>query len=156
MSHLATVFRSSSMSKLPDADRKPFPTLRVIIIANRKSSRKILKNFWLSILLGIKSARPSYYHELSNYRIIVSVRVGHTQFSNSLILDRSPNQQNFTYISGIDVFFRKKSMPLFQRSRCKDTHFIFGTVRICPYMSENVRFCPFFLLQNVANVAKKH
>ena len=37
MSHLVTVFHSSSMSKLPDADRKPFPTLRVIIIANRKS-----------------------------------------------------------------------------------------------------------------------
>ena len=41
--------------------------------------------------------------------------------------------------------FLKKSKPLFQRSRCKDTNFIFGTVQICPFLSKFVHFCPFFL-----------
>ena len=120
------------------------------------------------------------------------------------------DKQNFTYISGIDVFFifscrrpfsawkneepegwrmwrdwQKKArfqltsypytsvlhrkhfilpcpffafleeiVAVFQRSRCKDTNFIFGTVRIRPQMSANVRKCPFLPLQKLANVAK--
>ena len=50
--------------------------------------------------------------------------------------------------------FLKKSMPIFQRSRCKDTHFIFGTVRICPQMSANVRKCPLFFSFTIVYVKK--
>ena len=46
MSPLVPVFHSPSVSKLPDADWKPFTTLRAYIIANRKS-KKILKNICL-------------------------------------------------------------------------------------------------------------
>ena len=46
--------------------------------------------------------------------------------------------------------FLKKSMPIFQRSRCKDTNFIFGTVRICPIMSEFVRICQFLFCKKLA------
>ena len=148
MTHLLLVLEPSAMSKLLSARSKP-PSTPLGSYPNVLKSfhRKILKNIWSSILCRENSARPSNYHELSNYRIKVSVRVGHTQFSNSLILDRYPNQQNFTYISGKDVFFAflKKSKPLFQRSRCKDTNFIFGTVQICPFLSKFVHFCPFFL-----------
>jgi hypothetical protein len=45
-------------------------------------------------------------------------------------------------------------MPLFQRSRCKDTNFIFGTVRICPQMSANVRKCPLFFSFTIVYVKK--
>ena len=154
---------------------------RAYIIANRKSSRKILKNIWSSILCGENSARPWF-------RTVTSLF----------------DKQNFPYISGKDVFFRfsceaifgreewitrrvtdverlaeesslsadklsiyvrasfllfillcpffaflKKSMPIFQRSRCKDTNFIFGTVSLCHFVSLYVTLCHFYFVNNL-------
>jgi hypothetical protein len=44
----------------------------------------------------------------------------------------------------------RKNLPIFQRSRCKDTKFIFGTDRICPNLTEFVRICQFLFCKKLA------